>query len=100
MCCGAGGGVRAYVKDVALDFTSEKLDNMIAEGVDIITTPCAFCEFQFDVGQQELNKDQGTNYNLPVVYYTQLLAIALGISPLNMGFESHNTSVQPFLDKL
>jgi heterodisulfide reductase subunit B len=100
MCCGAGGGVRAYVKDVALDFTSDKVQSMQEAGVDCITTPCAFCQFQFDVGQQELNKAHGTNYNIPVVYYTQLLAIALGISPLEMGLETQTTSVQPFLDKL
>ncbi|NVM55617.1 MAG: CoB--CoM heterodisulfide reductase subunit B [Candidatus Helarchaeota archaeon] len=100
MCCGAGGGVRAYIKDVALDFTSEKVQNMQEAGVDIITTPCAFCHFQFDVGQQELNKAHGTNFNIPVVFYTQLLAIALGISPLEMGLETQSTSVQPFLDKL
>ena len=100
MCCGAGGGVRAYVKDVALDFTSEKVENMMAAGADIITTPCAFCQFQFDVGQQELNKAHGTNYNLPIIFYTQLLAIALGVSPLEMGLETHNTQVQTFLDKL
>ncbi|MFX1294004.1 MAG: CoB--CoM heterodisulfide reductase subunit B [Promethearchaeota archaeon] len=100
MCCGAGGGVRAYIKDIALDFTSDKLQNMEDAGVDCITTPCAFCHFQFDVGQQELNKTQGTNYNIPVIFYTQLLAIALGLSPLEMGLEAHQTSVQPFLDKL
>lgn len=100
MCCGAGGGVRAQFKDVALDFTSEKLQNMLAAGADVLTTPCAFCHFQFDMGQQELNKACGTNFNLPVVFYTQLLAIALGISPLNIGLESHNTPVEPFLEKL
>jgi heterodisulfide reductase subunit B len=100
MCCGAGGGVRAHLKDVALDFTSEKIQNMLAAGAEILTTPCAFCHFQFDVGQQELNKTCGTNFNLPVIFFTQLLAIALGISPLDLGFESHSTSVEPFLKKL
>jgi len=100
MCCGAGGGVRAQLKDVALDFTSEKVQNMMDVNADIIVTPCAFCHFQFDVGQQELNKAHGTNFNLPVIFYTQLLGIALGLSPLEMGFEGHSTSVQPFLDKL
>jgi heterodisulfide reductase subunit B len=100
MCCGAGGGVRTQYKDVALDFTREKLLNMIAAGADCVTTPCAFCHFQFDIGQQELNKDYKTTFSLPVIFYTQLLAIALGVSPLEMGLEAHNTPVQSFLDKL
>lgn len=100
MCCGAGGGVRAQFKDVALDFSEEKIKNMLEVGADVLTTPCAFCHFQFDVGQQELNSARGTNYQLPVVFYTQLLGIALGMSPLEMGLEAHQTSVKPFLDKL
>jgi heterodisulfide reductase subunit B len=100
MCCGAGGGVRAQFKDVALDFTAEKIQNMLDVGADVLTTPCAFCHFQFDVGQQEINKERGTNYNLPVVFYTQLLAIAIGMSPLDMGLQNQTTQVQSFIDKL
>lgn len=100
MCCGAGGGVRAQFKDVALDFSAEKVQNLLDAGAEVLTTPCAFCHFQFDVGQQEINKARGTNFNIPVVFYTQLLAIALGISPLEMGLQNQTTSVQPFFDKL
>ncbi len=100
MCCGAGGGVRAQFKDVALDFTAEKIQNMLDASADVLTTPCAFCHFQFDVGQQELNKARGTNFNLPVVFYTQLIGLALGMSPLEMGLETHQTPVQSFFDKL
>jgi heterodisulfide reductase subunit B len=101
MCCGAGGGVRAAKLDVALDFTREKVDNMLAVGADCVCTPCAFCHFQFDAGQQEINsKIKNGHYNLPVVYITQLVGLGLGISPVRMGLYDNKTQVQTLLDKI
>ena len=101
MCCGAGGGVRAAKLDLALDFTKEKVDNMLAVGADCATTPCAFCHFQFDVGQQEINaKLNNGHYNLPVVYITQLIGLGLGISPVRMGLYDNKTQVKTLLDKI
>ncbi|MHA1300562.1 MAG: CoB--CoM heterodisulfide reductase subunit B [Candidatus Helarchaeota archaeon] len=100
MCCGAGGGVRAAFKEVALNFTQEKVENMLAVGADCIVTPCAFCLFQFDVGQTELNQALKTDYKLPALYLTQLIGLAIGISPDEMGLLDHKTPVQPLLDKI
>ncbi|MFX0133111.1 MAG: heterodisulfide reductase-related iron-sulfur binding cluster, partial [Candidatus Hodarchaeota archaeon] len=100
MCCGAGGGVRAAFKDVALNFTKEKLDNILEAKGDCITTPCAFCLFQFDVGQNEINEQLKTTYQIPVLYFTQLMGLALGFSPEELGILHHKTPVQPLLDKL
>ena len=55
MCCGAGGGVRSAIKEVALDYTQEKLTNMRDQNVDIIITSCPFCHLQLDLGQVEIN---------------------------------------------
>lgn len=100
MCCGAGGGVRAAFKDVSLDFTRSKVENMIAAGVDCVTTPCAFCHFEFDVGQKEINEAFGTNLQLPAVFITQLIALALGIAPDEIGLFDQTIQVQTFLDKI
>ncbi len=101
MCCGAGGGVRAAKIDIALDFTREKIDNMLAVGADCVTSPCAFCHFQFDAGQQEINaKLNNGHYNLPVIFITQLIGLGLGISPVRMGLYDNKTQVQTLLDKI
>jgi heterodisulfide reductase subunit B len=90
MCCGAGGGVRTSMKEVALDFTKEKLTNMRNAGVDAIVLCCPFCALQFDIGQNEVNqmfKDQiGEPFHFPVIYITQLLGLAMGIDPYKLGF--------------
>ena len=100
MCCGAGGGVRAAFKDVSLDFTRTKVENMLKVGADCVTTPCAFCVFEFDVGQSEINEKWGTKLTLPVVFITQLMGLALGLSPNDMGLNDQTTPVTSLLKKL
>jgi heterodisulfide reductase subunit B len=100
MCCGAGGGVRSGNLDVALNFTNEKVENMLDAGADCVVTPCAFCHFQFDTGQIELTGRMGKKYDLPVVYITQLLALALGLSPEDVGLHKNKTQIQTFIKKV
>lgn len=89
MCCGAGGGVRGAMKEISLRFTRDKLINMRNAGIDAIVVCCPFCQLQFDIGQLEVNKifrnQIGETFNIPVLYISQLLGLAMGIDPFRMG---------------
>jgi heterodisulfide reductase subunit B len=103
MCCGAGGAVRTAVKEVAADFTREKLTNMRDVGVDIIVNACPFCHLQLDLGQVEVNnyyKDIiGEPFKIPIIYITSLLGLAMGMDPNRLGLvKNHELSgVTPFI---
>ncbi len=103
MCCGAGGAVRTAVKEVAADFTREKLVNMRDAGVDIIINCCPFCHLQLDLGQVEVNNIYadiiGEPFNIPVIYITQLLGVAFGMDPNLLGLiKNHELQgVSPFI---
>ncbi|MHC1628814.1 MAG: CoB--CoM heterodisulfide reductase subunit B [Candidatus Nezhaarchaeales archaeon] len=100
MCCGAGGGLRSGVLEVALDMTREKIESAYASNVDCIVNACSFCHLQFDFGQTEINKACNTSYSMPVVYYTQLLGLAMGFSPKELGLQQNFINVEPLLKKL
>jgi heterodisulfide reductase subunit B len=100
VCCGAGGGVRAAMLDVALDMAAEKIDNVITAGADCLVTPCAFCHLQFDRGQVELNEKFGKKYQLPIVFVTQLAGLALGMDAKELGFYDNAISTESLLKKI
>jgi len=101
MCCGAGGGVRGSNVPLSVDIAKEKLDNMMEAEVDCLVNVCSFCHLQYEVSQSQLNKELGEKkYQIPVIYYTQLLGLAMGIDPNELGLSKHVISTQPFLDKI
>lgn len=100
MCCGFGGGMRARDTEVALDITREKLTNMVNAGVDCVVNACASCHLEFDRGQTEIQHAFGDVFNVPVLYYTQLLGLALGINPHDLGMLRQNIPVDPVLNKI
>jgi len=100
MCCGAGGGVRSGNLDLAQSYTKKKIESMVNAKADCVVTPCAFCHFQFDTGQIELNRRIGYKYKLPVVFITQLLGLAFGMSLDNVGLHINQTSVESLKNKI
>ncbi len=99
-CCGAGGGVRGYDIVHALDITNEKLINLKEEKVDALTDICPFCQLQFDRGQIEIQEKFGVSYGLPVLHFAELLGLAQGMSPQELGLDLHGISCEPFLQKV
>ena len=100
-CCGAGGGVRASNTTVSVDIAKDKFDNAKEAEADCILNACSFCHLQFEVSQMQLNKELGENkYQLPVIYITQLIGLALGMEPDELGLGKHVISTQPVLDKI
>jgi heterodisulfide reductase subunit B len=101
ICCGAGGGVRGSQVALSYDIAKEKLDNLIEAGVDCIVEVCSFCHLQYETAQAQLNKELGKKgYQIPVIYYTQLLGLAMGLEPTELGLDKHVVNTQPLLDKI
>lgn len=85
-CCGAGGGVRSAMLETSLMMTEYKLTRMKKAGVDCIVEACPFCHLQYDSGQVTLAMS-GKKFNIPVVHYSQLLGMAFGYTPSEVGLD-------------
>ena len=98
-CCGAGGGVRSAMLETSLKMTEYKLERMKKAGADCIVDACPFCHLQYDAGQAELAK-AGRNYSLPVVHYNQLLGLAFGYTPEEVGLHLNEIINPEFEEKI
>jgi heterodisulfide reductase subunit B2 len=83
-CC--GGGLSLSRTDVGVQLTESILDMACRAGSDCIAVSCPMCQVNLDLRQQDINKQAGKNYHLPIVYITQLLGLCLGIGPGELGF--------------
>ena len=84
-CC--GGGLSLSRTDVVLELTESILDMAVQAGADCIAVSCPMCQVNLDLRQQDINKQAGKSYQVPVLYLTQLLGLCLGFSAGELGFE-------------
>jgi len=86
-CCGAGLGVTQT--DICLEMTYQILRNAKEAGADSIVTACPVCHLNLDMRQKAIEKKYQTQFNLPVYYVTELVAIACGAEPPAVGANRH-----------
>jgi heterodisulfide reductase subunit B len=61
---------------------------------------CPTCFDSFDLGQIRVSRKVGKEYNMPVIYYFQLLAMAQGATPEEVGIKYHKIMPESFLEKI
>ncbi len=96
-CC--GGSLLLTNRRAALDMIRLLLQNALDSGVDMIATVCPLCQVNLECYQTQVNDEYGTDYNLPVIYFTQLLGLALGAAPKKLGLGKEFISIAPFLSQ-
>jgi heterodisulfide reductase subunit B len=86
-CCGSYHTIeeKKLVSNRAYKITNYAIDR----GSDAIMLSCPLCRFNLDVRGKEAEKIYNNYKQLPVYYYTQLIAVALGLDPKVYGFEEH-----------
>ena len=96
-CC--GGGILGVTEDVALKMAQVKLDDLKKEKADAMISICPFCSVMYDSNQKSVEKKFETEYNLPVLYYTQVLGLALGVPPDELEFKRNRIRPKEMLRK-
>lgn len=83
MCC--GGPVLPVDEKLALSVTKEKLDRLVDAKADALCLVCPFCSVMYDGNQKSIESEFGVTYNLPVLYLTQVLGLAMGFDIKELG---------------
>lgn len=85
-CC--GGSLIISEENVALGLVHKLLESASSNGAECIATVCPLCQTNLDVYQKRVNKKFKTNYDLPVLFFTQLMGVAFGIDRRVLGVET------------
>ena len=97
-CC--GGLLRGYADDLALSIAREKIVNTTKAGADCIATLCPFCFIALDMGQLMIRSKLKEEHNMPVLHYSELLSLALGIDPEELAPQFHKIKLDRVLNKI
>ncbi len=76
-CCGSG--IFLTEMERGFELINRILGDATSHGAKIIATACPMCQMNLEAYQNKLNQAKGTNYHIPIVFVTQLMALAFGL---------------------
>ena len=94
-CCGASLSI---THSEIVNRLSHRLLSMARQaGADCLAVACPLCESNLDLRQADATKAHGAIPETPVLYITQLVGLALGLSNKDVGLEALTISAEPLL---
>jgi len=97
-CCGASAAVNDA--DVSLGLMAKILKDAAARGANCFVTTCPMCQFNVDAYQDQVAEKYGIRERLPVYFITELMGIAMGMSPQAMQVDRHFVDSMRLLKEL
>ncbi len=91
-CC--GGSFALSETDAVLTLTHKILENAKAVGANAIAVACPLCHTNLDTRQSEVEAKYETQYGIPILYFTQLMGLAMGVEPKQLGLQKHLVSTE------
>lgn len=82
-CC--GGHMTQISESTAYELIRRLLYAADQYKADVMVTLCPMCQLNLDAYQHEVNKFFNTNFNIPILYFTQLIGLAFGHSAEELG---------------
>jgi heterodisulfide reductase subunit B2 len=94
-CC--GGHMTQISEEHAFELIRRLLQSAADYRADLILCMCPMCQLNMDMYQGRVNGFFNTNFKLPIVYFTQMLGVALGIDLKKLGFGKELVSAEPVI---
>ncbi|MEW6068446.1 MAG: CoB--CoM heterodisulfide reductase iron-sulfur subunit B family protein [Nitrospirota bacterium] len=86
-CCGASAIVNDT--DTSLILTSKIIKDAVARGANCFVTTCPMCQMNLDAYQDHVSERYGIQKKMPVFFITELLGIAMGLTPRELQIDRH-----------
>lgn len=97
-CCGSYQLLKTY--ELVVNRVKEILEAAKNSGAQAIITSCPLCQFNLDWIQEKMAREESGFETLPVLYFTQLLGLALDVAEETLGFDQHYVDPKPLVQGL
>ena len=94
-CC--GGSLILSSRTAALSMVRNLLQCAVDSQATVIATACPMCQVNLECYQQQVNQEFGTNFSMPILYFTQLVGLAMGIPTKKLGIGKEFIAMAPSL---
>jgi heterodisulfide reductase subunit B2 len=86
-CC--GGSLVLTRTDIVRRLTQKLYDKALEAGAEAIVVACPLCQSNLDSRQEEIAREAGKRYELPILYFTELIGLAIGHQDAKKWFKRH-----------
>lgn len=83
-CC--GGSLTANLEEAGTRLNHLLLKEAQRKGADVIVTLCPLCQFNLETTQRKISKKYKQDFNIPILFFSQLMGLALGVPKKELGF--------------
>ena len=97
-CC--GGPLMMTRADIAFEMARKVLEAAKKAGADCIALACPLCGMMLDAKQPDIKKALNLEFEMPVVYITQLVGLALGIDSKELGLNKNIVDTKEIVGKV
>jgi len=97
-CCGFPIGLEN--EEASFKMAGKHIGEAKDKSADCMVTPCPLCHMNLDLQQPGVSRVINRQLDMPILHLPQMVGLALGISPKELGFNKHMISTQNVLTKL
>lgn len=97
-CC--GGSLTGTIEEVGLRLNYILLKEAKKKGADLISTICPLCQFNLEALQDKIVKKYKDDIKMPILYFSQLMGLALGIPKEDLGFSRSIIPLRTLWEKI
>ena len=91
-CCGAGFSISRT--DIVSQLSGKIIEDAESRGAEAIIVACPMCHSNLDMRRNDINKYWKKEFNIPVIFITQAICLAIGLSPEKAGIKRHFVDVK------